>query len=212
MTHRIKEKFHSDSDYNSPDDTRDRKNAETEAKGGRAYLSEEDFVDDDAEAKIYEATENALAEAREKLEEDKNPDKFGYISLIEKISNEIPEKELSRFVEKTMPFLAVHKKIVDSQEFNDEEKDKLLSDSFQRIFGHQIISRNPKTGKEEISLHKYKFKKVKQGVPSGKVYRPTYDARGRAIDPNAPVIEKKFSNKKTKSGIFSSGLKWNFKK
>lgn len=207
MKHTNESVFHADNTYNLDDEEKARKAQEDLVKGDRGFKLPEDVVDEDAESDIYNNSEQALAEQRKKEQEDMDPDKFGYIEMVNNILEQTPKTEKEKFLDKTIAFFPIHDKIVKDTELSDTKKKQLLLEAFEKIFGHQMISFNDETGEKEISMHKPGYVKVADKKAPVDAYHPEYDRRGRPIDPDMPV---KLKNKI--SDIFTSGKIWPFKK
>lgn len=204
--------FHKDNTYNLKNEETARKDQEALVIGDRGFKLPDDVVDKDAESDIYNNAELAIAEQRKQEQENMDPDKFGYIEMVNNILEQTPKTEKEQFLDKTIAFFPIHDKIVKDTELNDTKKKQLLLGAFEKIFGHQMISFNPETGKQEISMHKPGYVKVVEKKAPENAYHPTYNEKGRPVDPDAPVELKNKAKKNKISDIFTSGKIWPFKK
>lgn len=203
--------FHEDNVYNLENEEKARKAQESLTKGDRGFKLPEDLEDENSESNIYDNVEQVLDEQSKKNLENIDPDQFGYIEMVNNILEQTPKTEKEKFLDKTIAFFPIHDKIIKNTELSDEKKKQLLSGAFEKIFGNQIISYNPETGQQKISMHKPGYIKVINKKTPGNAYHPKYDKNGRPIDLGAPVKVNKFKRKKI-SNIFTSGKIWPFKK
>lgn len=207
--------FHPEDLYNQSDEDKERRDLENANKGDRAYVPTEEIVDQEAEGDIEDYAQKSLNREAKRSQENLDPDQFGYIALVDEMLASITKEEKEVFLDKTIAFFPIHEKIVKDEVLGKKQKEELLLQAFQRIFGHQIIGYNAKTGKKEISLHHSGYVKVRDKKAPADAERMYYDEKGRVIDPNAPIISPMKNDKKViskRSNIFDQVLPWRKKK
>jgi hypothetical protein len=200
---------HEESGYNLPDEEVERNALEKEQKGKEAYVPIEEVADEDVEENIYEQAEEAVKQQIKDWETQAEGDEFGYIAMMSEVFRKLNNKEKDRFLEDSLIFMPLHSKIVNEENFSDEEKDKLLRDKFTKIFGHQISTYDAETNTTSMSLHKNKYIKVSKKTAPADAYHPAYVNKGGrpfAVDPadidTMGKLGKEIAVKKEKKPIF----------
>mgnify|MGYP001809569217 CR=1 FL=1 len=187
---------------NVPNEDRDRQQLLKQQEGQNTFVPIEEVSDPEAEAKIYDNIQDSLDADASKLDADR----FGFIAQMQDLLVKVPDTDREKFLDKSVEFLTKYQQII-KKNIDSKKAEKEAQDIFDKIFGKQLLSYDPVSGEEEMTLHTTDFVKVTNKKAPVLGFRPEYNAKGQAIDPDVKT-EKPKKTKKLHSLVSNLKIKW----
>lgn len=186
-----------------------------------AYFDAENIVDENAEKDMIRRADEAIRREREQKSET---DPFEYSQTLIRLHEDASASEKDDILNKITIFTEGYKKILDKVGVDLDKQELETKKLFDKTFGKLIYGYNSETGDHTLGAHKPGYVRVVDKKAPVDAYRPQYDNKGAAVDPNEIPDNKNTGEKRVKKGgpktkriakkisdIFTNGKKFPFR-